>query len=105
VYLLSAGRHVLSPGIKCETLVTIVTQIIKLQVTQEVHNYRVIRPFSNVNAIPAIRTCRRALSKYMPGQLCNYTFSDPCCHNLFFVSLYEESIPEVLLLSFDTPVL
>jgi hypothetical protein len=53
--------------------------------------------------IPAIRTFRRALSKYTLRQLCNNTFLDPCCHVLFFVSLYEESIPEVLPLSFDTP--
>jgi hypothetical protein len=51
-------------GIKCETPVTIVTQVMKLQVTQEMHNYRVIRTFSNVSAILAIRTRRRALSKY-----------------------------------------
>jgi hypothetical protein len=37
--------------IKCKTPVTIVTQVIKLQVTQEMHNYRVIRPFSYVSAI------------------------------------------------------
>jgi hypothetical protein len=53
--------------------------------------------------IPEIRTCRRALSKYTLGQLCNHTFPGPCCHTLFFVSLYEESIPEVLPLSFNTP--
>jgi hypothetical protein len=53
--------------------------------------------------IPAIRTCRRALSKYTLGQLCNNTIPDPRCHALFFFSLYEESIPEVLPLSFDTP--
>jgi hypothetical protein len=53
--------------------------------------------------IPAIRMCWRVLSKYTLGQLCNYTFPDPCCFTLFFVSLYEESILEVLLLSFDTP--
>jgi hypothetical protein len=52
------------------------------------HTYRVIRPFSNVSAIPAIRTCRRALSKYSLGQLCNYTFPDPCCYILFFSSFY-----------------
>jgi hypothetical protein len=48
VYLPSARRHVLIAGIKCETPVTIVTQVIKLEVRQEMHNYRVIRPFSNV---------------------------------------------------------
>jgi hypothetical protein len=76
----------------------------KLQVTQEMHNYRFIQPFSNISAIPEIRTCRRALSKYTLRQLCNYTFPDPCCHTLFFVSLYEESIFEVLPLSLIHPV-
>jgi hypothetical protein len=51
--------------------------------------------------IPAIRMCRCEMSKNTLGQLCNHTFPDPCCHNLFFVT--EESIPEVLPLSFDTP--
>jgi hypothetical protein len=92
VFLLSAHRHVLFAGIICDTPVTIVTQVIKLQVTQELHNYRVIRPFSNVSAIPAIRTCRRALGKYTLGQLCNYTFQDLYP---FFSSLYmfPSSIP------------
>jgi hypothetical protein len=31
--------------------------------------------------------------------LCNYAFPDPCCHTLCFLSLYEESVPEVLPLS------
>jgi hypothetical protein len=93
----------LSAGTKCETPVTIVTWVIKLQVAQEMHNYRVIRLFSNVSAIRLSQHCQRALSKYTLGQLCNYTFLDPCCHTLFFISLYEESIPEVLPLSFNTP--
>jgi hypothetical protein len=103
VYLMSARRHILIARIKCKTPVTFVTQVIKLQVTQEIHNYRYIRPFSNVSSIPAIRTCRRALIKYTLGQLCKHTFPEPCCLTLFFVSLYEESITEVLPLSFDTP--
>jgi hypothetical protein len=32
---------------------TLVTRVIRLQVTQDMHNYRVIRPFSNVSPIPA----------------------------------------------------
>jgi hypothetical protein len=104
MYLPRERRHILIVGIKCETPVTIVTQVMKLQVTQEMHNYRVIRTFSNVNVIPEIRTCRRAFSKYTLRQLCNYIFPDPRCHILFFlVSLYDESIPKVLSLSFDTP--
>jgi hypothetical protein len=54
--------------------------------------------------IAAIGTCRGALSKYTLGQLCNHTFLDPFCHTPFFISLYKESIPEVLPLSFHTPV-
>jgi hypothetical protein len=49
---------------------------------------RVIRPFSNVSSIPAIRTCRRALSKCTLGQLCNYTFPVPMLSYPFFSSLY-----------------
>jgi hypothetical protein len=48
--------------------------------------------------------CQRALSKYILGQPCNYTFPDHVCHALFSVSLYEEEcIPEDLPLSFHTP--
>jgi hypothetical protein len=77
----SSNTYVCIAGIECETQVIIATQIIKLKVIQEMRNYRVIRE------IRAIRTCRRALSKYTLGQLCNYTFPDPCCHTIS-LSLY-----------------
>jgi hypothetical protein len=62
---------------------------------------RIVAACQTVRTTPGILSDCTNVTKRSDN--CNYAFPDPCCHTLFFFSLYEESDPEVLPLSFEIP--